>query len=226
MSVGVGPPADCTTTCASPSSRARSGPRDVDGLDPLERTCRCWRKSMPWRSSTWSAPTRKRENRQATQFAPRDDPEDAATRSRATSGCADASSVGSSGSPPGAAVHPRHDAVPAERGQQGRVGELSTRRSRGSRAARCRHAAAASPGEPLPPPSRPAASGLGHRPARCASPRAASRSAAPRPRRPGGPGSEPPLSGEAVWISHEAMPCARARGPTGCRRTGAGRTGR
>ena len=55
--------------------------------------------------------------------------------------------------------------------------------------------------------------GLGHRPARCASPRADRRSRRASASATGRPGSDPPLSGEAVWISHEAMPWARINGP-------------
>ena len=54
---------------------------------------------------------------------------------------------------------------------------------------------------------------LCHRPARCASPRADSRSRNASASATGSPGSEPPLSGEAVWISHDAMPWARMSGP-------------
>ena len=75
--------------------------------------------------------------------------------------------------------------------------------------------------EPLPLP-RGLRNRFGHRPARCASPRAARRLRSASASATGSPGSEPPLSGEAVWISHEAMPWARASGPdwmsTYCRR--------
>ena len=66
--------------------------------------------------------------------------------------------------------------------------------------------------EPLPLP-RGLLCGIAHRPARWASPRAASRLRRASASATGSPGSEPPLSGEAVWISHEAMPFARASGP-------------
>ena len=66
--------------------------------------------------------------------------------------------------------------------------------------------------EPLPLPRGPW-NGIGHRPARCASPRAASRLRSASASATGSPGREPPLSGEAVWISHDAMPNARASGP-------------
>ena len=55
------PPADCTTTRASPSARASSGRDSSTACTRSRRTCRCWRKSTPWRSSTWPPPTRNRE---------------------------------------------------------------------------------------------------------------------------------------------------------------------
>ena len=87
------------------------------------------------------------------------------------------------------------------------------RRSRGSRAARRHLGAAATGGGAAATPPR--AAGAGSLTGRPAGPRHAPPAgcAGPRPRPPAGPGSEPPLSGEAVWISHEAMPLARASGP-------------
>ena len=70
VSVESEPPADCTTTRASPSSRASIGRDSSTACTRSSRTCRCWRKSTPWRSSTWPPPTRKREKRQLTQLTP------------------------------------------------------------------------------------------------------------------------------------------------------------
>ena len=62
--------------------------------------------------------------------------------------------------------------------------------------------------KPLPLP-RGLRNRVGHRPARCASPRAASRAAQGFGLVDGEPGQRATALGEAVWISHEAMPNAR-----------------
>ena len=207
------PPADCTTTRASPRARAVSGRESSTAWTRSSGTWRCCRKRTPCRSSTWPPPTRNRAKRHATQLTSATSPRKTTRRARARSGWATACSRGpvspsSNGTSPG----PGHDLAEARRSRATRSNSWEAAYPRRAMRTTPPRSRGESGWSRCHSPGRGAARSVTGRPA---GPRPGRRAgcAGPPPRRRAGPGSEPPLSGEAVWISQEAMPKARARGP-------------